>query len=309
MYDSIIILGATACGKTDISIKLAKKLNTEIINADSLQIYKYLNIGTAKVTLAEQDGIQHHLLDFVEPTNQFSVAEYKSMALPIIKNLISNKKIPIIVGGTGFYVQSLILDNNYGNSYKSEELRLKLNQLAQKKGNMEVYKLLENIDPESAKVIHPNDLKKVIRAIEIYKLSGQKKSELKRTMQTNMQSPINPLIIVINRNRDELYDRINKRVDMMVKNGLIDEIKYLINERHIGKENQCMQAIGYKEFLDYIDGTIDLSSAIEKVKLNTRHYAKRQLTWFKNQLDALWINLSETSQEDAINIILNAFYQ
>lgn len=305
MYNSIIILGPTASGKTDISINLAKQLNSEIINADCMQIYKELDIGTAKASIEEQDGIKHHLLDFVEPTKEFSVSEYRDLALPIIENLIKENKVPIIVGGTGFYVQSLLLDNNYGNSYKSEELRLQLKNLASEKGNMEVYNILKDIDPESAETIHPNDLKRVIRAIEIFKLSGHKKSELKRTMQTNMQNSIKPLIIVLNRNRDELYNRINLRVDLMIKAGLIDEVKNLVSKYNLTIDNQCMQGIGYKEILDYINNIVDIDTAIENIKINTRHYAKRQLTWFRNQVDAFWINLSETSKDDAVKYIID----
>lgn len=307
MYNSIIILGPTASGKTDISINLAKQLNSEIINADCMQIYKELDIGTAKASIEEQDGIKHHLLDFVEPTKEFSVSEYRDLALPIIEKLIKENKVPIIVGGTGFYVQSLLLDNNYGNSYKSEELRLQLKNLASEKGNMEVYNILKDIDPESAETIHPNDLKRVIRAIEIFKLSGHKKSELKRTMQTNMQNSIKPLIIVLNRNRDELYNRINLRVDLMIKAGLVDEVKHLVSKYNLTIDNQCMQGIGYKEILDYINNIVDIDTAIENIKINTRHYAKRQLTWFRNQVDALWINLSETSKDDAVKYIIDKF--
>ena len=307
MYNSIIILGPTASGKTDISINLAKQLNAEIINADCMQIYKELDIGTAKASIEEQDGIKHHLLDFVEPTKEFSVSEYRDLALPIIENLIKENKVPIIVGGTGFYVQSLLLDNNYGNSYKSEELRLQLKNLASENGNMEVYNILKDIDPESAETIHPNDLKRVIRAIEIFKLSGHKKSELKRTMQTNMQNSIKPLIIVLNRNRDELYNRINLRVDLMIKSGLADEVKNLVSKYNLTIDNQCMQGIGYKEILDYINNIVDIDTAIENIKINTRHYAKRQLTWFRNQVDALWINLSETSKDDAVKYIIDKF--
>lgn len=308
MYNSIIILGPTASGKTDISINLAKQLNSEIINADCMQIYKELDIGTAKASIEEQDGIKHHLLDFVEPTKEFSVSEYRDLALPIIENLIKENKVPIIVGGTGFYVQSLLLDNNYGNSYKSEELRLQLKNLASEKSNIEVYNILKDIDPESAETIHPNDLKRVIRAIEIFKLSGHKKSELKRTMQTNMQNSIKPLIIVLNRNRDELYNRINLRVDLMIKAGLVDEVKNLVSKYNLTIDNQCMQGIGYKEILDYINNIVDIDTAIENIKINTRHYAKRQLTWFRNQVNALWINLSETSKDDAVKYIIDKFY-
>lgn len=305
MFNSIIILGPTASGKTEISIKLAKILNTEIVNADCLQIYKHLNIGTAKATIKEQDGIKHHLLDFVEPDCEFSVSEYKNMAMPIILNLINQNKIPIIVGGTGFYVQSLLTNYEYGNSVKDENLRAELNKLAQEKGNREVYNYLVKIDPESAKNIHENDLKRVIRAIEIFKLTGTKKSELNNTMQNSMQTPLNPLIIVINRDRDELYERINKRVDIMIENGLVNEVEQLVKKFNLTKNNQSMQAIGYKEILDYLNHELTLNEAIEKIKISTRHYAKRQITWFKNQTNGIWINLSKTSTDDALKQIIS----
>ena len=270
MYNTIIVLGPTASGKTDVSIQLAKALNTEIINADCMQIYKHLNIGTAKATPEEQQNIPHHLLDFVEPTQEFSVSEYKSLAMPIIKNLIDNGKIPVIVGGTGFYVQSLLINYDYGNSCKSEELRTKLNLLAEKEGNNAVYEILKSVDPESAKKIHCNDVKRVIRAIEIFELSGIKKSEINNTMQTNTQSFIKPLIIALNWNRPDLYSRINLRVDIMINNGLINEVENLVKTFNLSNNNQCMQGIGYKEVLEHLDNKINLDELKEKIKIGSR---------------------------------------
>ena len=305
MYNTIIVLGPTASGKTDISIMLAKALNTEIINADCMQIYKELTIGTAKATPEEQQGIKHHLLDFVDPTKEFSVSEYKTLAMPIIENLIKNNKIPVIVGGTGFYVQSLLTNYEYGNSYKSEKLRAELNQIAETKGNMAVYEMLKSIDPVSAEKIHFNDVKRVIRAIEIFKLSGTKKSDINNTMQPNMQSLIKPLIIALNWDREQLYNRINLRVDIMVNNGLKSEVETLVNKYNLTEKNQCMQGIGYKEVLEHLNGKITFDEAIEKIKINTRHYAKRQLTWFKNQVDATWYNLSKQTKQDVVNDVLS----
>lgn len=305
MYNTIIILGPTASGKTDISINLAKRLNTEVINADCMQIYKELTIGTAKATPEEQDGVKHHLLDFVDPTSEFSVTDYKEKAMPIITDLISQNKIPVIVGGTGFYVQSLLTNYDYGNSFKSEKLRAELNQLAEEKGKTAVHDILKSIDIESANRIHENDLKRVIRAIEIYKLSGTKKSEINNTMQTDMQNPIKPLIIVLDRDREELYNRINLRVDLMNKAGLIDEVKMLVKKYNLSIDNQCMQGIGYKEVLEYLDDQISLEECLDKIKINTRHYAKRQLTWFKHQVDGIWINLSKTNKNEAVDQIIS----
>lgn len=305
MFNTIIVLGPTASGKTDVSIMLAKALNTEIINADCMQIYKELTIGTAKATIEEQQGIKHHLLDFVEPTKEFSVSEYKELAMPIIERLILSNKIPIIVGGTGFYVQSLLTNYEYGNSYKSETLRAELTEIANTQGNQAVHDMLKNIDPVSAEKIHFNDVKRVIRAIEIFKLSGTKKSDINNTMQTNTQNLIKPLIIALNWNREELYSRINLRVDIMVKNGLKQEVENLVSKYNLTENNQCMQGIGYKEMLEHLNGKLTLEESIEKIKINTRHYAKRQLTWFKNQVDATWYNLSETTKQDVVNHVLN----
>ena len=303
MFDSIIILGPTASGKTSISIKLAKLLNTEIINADSMQIYKNLNIGTAKPSKSEQDGIKHNLLDFVEPNKEFSVEQYRELALPIIKNLINNKKVPIIVGGTGFYIESLLNNYSYGKSTKSIEIREKYNKLALDYGNEYVYNILKKIDPVSAEKIHSNDLKRVIRAIEIFDTTGIKKSEIS-TMQTNSKSPLNPLIIALNWNRDELYERINKRVNIMLENGLINEVKDLL-KLGINSNNQCMQGIGYKEIVLYLENKLSLTEATELIKQSTRRYAKRQITWFKRIQNAVGFNLSLSSQEDVIKYCLN----
>lgn len=305
MFNTIIVLGPTASGKTDVSIMLAKALNTEIINADCMQIYKELTIGTAKATIEEQQGIKHHLLDFVEPTKEFSVSEYKELAMPIIERLIHSNKIPVIVGGTGFYVQSLLTNYEYGNSYKSETLRAELTEIANTQGNQAVHDMLKSIDPVSAEKIHFNDVKRVIRAIEIFKLSGTKKSDINNTMQTNTQNLIKPLIIALNWNRQELYSRINLRVDIMVKNGLKQEVENLVSKYNLTENNQCMQGIGYKEMLEHINGKLTLEESIEKIKINTRHYAKRQLTWFKNQVDATWYNLSKTTKQDVVNHVLN----
>lgn len=302
MFDSIIILGPTASGKTSVSIKLAKLLNTEIINADSMQIYKELNIGTAKPSLSEQYNVKHHLLDFVDPKESFSVEQYKNLAMPIIKDLIKNKKVPIIVGGTGFYIESLINNYTYGKSVKDETIRQKYNDLAKTNGNEYVYNILKQIDPVSAEKIHCNDLKRTIRAIEIFETTGIKKSEIDNNL-TNMQSEINPLIIALNWNREELYSRINKRVEIMLKNGLINEVKHLLS-LGITLNNQCMQGIGYKEIISYLNGEMSLSDATELIKQSTRRYAKRQITWFKRITNAVWFNLSECSEQDVIDYCL-----
>lgn len=271
----IIICGPTASGKTALAVECAKLLNSEVVSADSMYIYKGLNIGTAKPTLDEMQGIKHHLIDVVEPNESFSVSDYKNMAEPIIKDIISRGKIPIICGGTGFYINSILYDLSYGNGKVDVEIRKKYNDLAKMHGNEYVYNILKEVDIDSANKLHFNDLKRVIRALEIYH-SGTKKSDI----CDDFKPKYDYKAFSISHPRDELYKRINYRVNLMAKNGLIDEIKGLI-DIGIGRNDQCMQAIGYKEILDYFDGKCSLESAIELIKLNTRHYAKRQITYFK----------------------------
>ncbi|MBO5067739.1 MAG: tRNA (adenosine(37)-N6)-dimethylallyltransferase MiaA [Clostridia bacterium] len=271
----IIICGPTASGKTALAVECAKLLNSEVISADSMYIYKGLNIGTAKPTVEEMQGVKHHVIDVVEPSETFTVSDYKNIAKPIIDNLISQNKIPIICGGTGFYINSILYDLSYGNGQGNPEIREKYKTLAIEHGNQFVYDILQKYDPESAKKLHFNDLKRVIRALEIYE-SGIKKSDICDELKPNY----NYSAYSVDYDRETLYYRINKRVDLMVNFGLIDEIKSLLDSG-INKDNQCMQAIGYKEILDFLDGNCNLAQAIETIKLNTRHYAKRQITFFK----------------------------
>ena len=271
----IIICGPTASGKTALAVECAKLLNSEVISADSMYIYKGLNIGTAKPTVEEMQGVKHHVIDVVEPSETFTVSDYKNIAKPIIDNLISQNKIPIICGGTGFYINSILYDLSYGNGQGNPKIREKYKTLAIEHGNHFVYDILQKYDPESAKKLHFNDLKRVIRALEIYE-SGIKKSDICDELKPNY----NYSAYSVDYDRETLYDRINKRVDLMVNLGLIDEIKTLLDSG-IKKDNQCMQAIGYKEILDFLDGNLNLTQAIETIKLNTRHYAKRQITFFK----------------------------
>ncbi len=271
----IIICGPTASGKTALAVECAKLLNSEVISADSMYIYKGLNIGTAKPTIEEMQGVKHHVIDVVEPNETFTVSDYKNVAKPIIDNLISKNKIPIICGGTGFYINSILYDLSYGNGQGNPEIRERYKSLAIEHGNQYVYEILKSYDPETAKKLHFNDLKRVIRAIEIYE-SGIKKSDICDELKPNY----NYSAYSVDYDRETLYDRINKRVDLMINQGLIDEIKALLDSG-ISKDNQCMQAIGYKEILDFLCGNCKLSQAIETIKLNTRHYAKRQITFFK----------------------------
>lgn len=271
----IIICGPTASGKTALAVQVAKLLNSEVISADSMYIYKGLNIGTAKPTTQEMDGIKHHMIDVVSPFESFSVSDYKKLAQPIIDHLISKNKIPVICGGTGFYINSILYELSYGNSQSNLFAREKYNNLAKEHGNEYVYNILKEVDPLSANKLHYNDLKRVIRALEIYE-SGYKKSDI----CDSLDSKYDYHAFSINHERDVLYERINMRVENMINNGLIEETKSLI-DMGIDNTHQCMQAIGYKELFDYFNGNATKEQVVELIKLNTRHYAKRQITFFK----------------------------
>ena len=271
----LIICGPTASSKSALAIECAKLLNTEIISADSMNVYKGLDIGSAKPTIEEREGIIHHLIDVVEPNETFSVGDYRDMALPIVEKLISEDKIPIVCGGTGFYINSLLYDLSYGNSVSNLKAREKYFSIAEEKGKEYVYNILKEKDPKSAEKLHYNDLKRVVRALEIYE-SGFLKSD-----QNDVLIPkFDYKAYCINYNTETLYQRINQRVDKMIETGLLDEIKSLYN-KGINETFQCMQGIGYKEFFPYLNNEYSLDEAVEKVKLNTRHYAKRQKTFFK----------------------------
>lgn len=271
----LIICGPTASSKSALAIECAKRLDTEVISADSLYIYKKLNIGTAKPTKEEMDGVVHHLIDVVEPNEVFSVGQYREFAQPIVENLINNGKIPIICGGTGFYINSLIFDLSYGKVSADLKTREKYFQLANQFGNEYIYSVLKEKDPDSAKTIHQNDIKRVIRALEICE-TGVKKSEI----IDDFKPKYDYRAFTVGYSRDVLYDRINKRVDLMIENGLIDEVSSLMNSG-LSLENQCMQGIGYKEVVSYLNNEISKEELRELIKLNTRHYAKRQQTFFK----------------------------
>lgn len=271
----LIICGPTASGKTALSVECAKLLNSEVISADSMNIYKGLNIGTAKPTDKEKKGIKHHLIDLVGPFSEFSVSDYKRQAEPIINNILNQNKVPVVCGGTGFYINSLLYDLSYGNSSANLVAREKYKKLAEEKGKEYVFQILEEKDPISAQKLHFNDLKRVIRALEMIE-SGVKKSDLNDEFTPKYEYNAYAIDFI----REELYERINKRVDIMIENGLVDEVKQLI-DLGITNKNQCMQGIGYKEIYEHLVYGLSLNNAIELIKLNTRHYAKRQITFFK----------------------------
>jgi len=300
-YDSIIILGATATGKTGLSIELAKRLNTEIINADSMYIYKDLNIGTAKPTIAEMGDIKHHLISIVDADNSFNVSEFRDHAVNIINEMKQKNLIPIIVGGTGFYIDSLIKDYSYA-AEKNEEVRRQLEDELVKFGKEYLYEKLKQLDFETYSQLHINDTKRIIRALELVLTTGVKKSNIE-----NNEKPIlsNSLIIGLNMPREDLYDKINKRVDIMVSNGLIDEVSALKNRGLSPDKHQSMKGIGYKEIFDYLESKVSLEEAIDKIKQHTRNYAKRQITWFKRNDKIVWFDVlkDENITEKIINLL------
>lgn len=307
MIDLFILAGPTAVGKTDISIKIAKKLNGEIISADSMQIYKYMDIGSAKIKRSEMQGVIHHMIDVVSPEDDFNVLKYKLMAGCCISKIHDSKKLPMIVGGTGFYINSLIFNYDFTEAHIDKNYRKYLENLACEKGREYVHALLKDIDPGSFQRLYPNDLKRVIRALEVYKLTGRTMSDFNR--ENNIYDiPYNVYYFVLTMNREKLYDRINKRVDIMISKGLIDEVKKL---KSMGYDSsmQSMKGIGYKEILNYLDGSMSLDKAIDLIKQGSRNYAKRQLTWFRKDKRVNWINKDDFKDDAAVSdYIIDKFY-
>ncbi|HWO78044.1 MAG TPA: tRNA (adenosine(37)-N6)-dimethylallyltransferase MiaA [Bacillus sp. (in: firmicutes)] len=285
-----VIIGPTAVGKTKVSIELAKRWNGEIISGDSMQIYRGLDIGTAKVTEEEMDGVPHHLIDIRDPEDSFTVADFQALVREKITEIEKRGKLPFIVGGTGLYIQSVLFDYQFQEE-SSTETREKLYAQYEKEGIAPLFQKLQEVDPKSADVIHPNNIRRVIRALEVYLDTGLAFSEWKES-QTN-QLLYQAAIIGLTMERDLLYDRINQRVDAMMEAGLLDEVKKLYDQGIRG--TQSVQGIGYKELYEYFDGTADLEHAVEKLKKNSRNYAKRQLTWFRNQLDVKWFDMTDIS--------------
>ncbi len=293
MAKILVVCGPTASGKTALSIACAKAFNGEIISADSLLVYKGLNIGTAKPSMEERAGIPHHMIDVVEPSENFSVSDYEDMALPIVEDLLRRGRTPIICGGTGFYVNSLLYKSQFGNVGADEELRRKYERLAEEYGKEYVYGVLKVKDPESAKKLHYNDLKRVIRALEIYDVTGKAKSE-----QQDVQVPRFDFVAVsIEYPRDKLYNRINLRVDQMFEQGLMDEVKALL-QNGITERMQCMQGIGYKEIAEGLKVGATEAEMRELIKKNTRNYAKRQQTFFKRMQNHVYLQYDAWDVEE-----------
>lgn len=296
----IVICGPTASGKTALSIELAKKINGEIISADSMQIYKYMDIGSAKPTQEEMDGIEHYMLDFVEPNMRYSVADYKKQAEICIEKILEKGKIPIVVGGTGLYVNSLIYGIEYNEIKLDKEYRGKLEKIAEEEGLETLYNKALEIDPTAMEKISRNDKKRILRVLEIYHETGKTKTE-QEIESRSKEIKYDYKVFAINMDREILYDRINQRVDIMIEQGLIEEVKKIISK--YDELPTSIQGLGYKETKAYIEGKITKEEMVERIKMETRRYAKRQITWFRKNKDTIWIDGLEDKEKN-IQIIL-----
>ncbi|MDR1542673.1 MAG: tRNA (adenosine(37)-N6)-dimethylallyltransferase MiaA [Clostridiales bacterium] len=285
------IAGPTACGKTQTAVNLALETGGEVISADSMQVYRFMDIGTAKPTSEEMKGIPHHLIDILRPDEKFSVAAFQKMASAALNDILSRGKTPIIAGGTGFYLNSLLYGVDFPPEREEPEIRSRYRDIADSLGLEHLHNMLGKIDPIAASGIHPNNVKRVIRALEYYELTGQMMSERNEMEKRRKQIPGSKLIILYAQ-RSRLYERINERVDAMYANGLLEEVKTLL-EMGYGKSLPSMQALGYKETIDCIEGRLSFAEAAETVKASTRRYAKRQLTWFRHKCNGLWIDVDE----------------
>ncbi|NFA43494.1 tRNA (adenosine(37)-N6)-dimethylallyltransferase MiaA [Clostridium botulinum] len=304
MKQKILVLGGpTAVGKTELSIKLAEKLNGEIISADSMQIYKNMDIGSAKVTKEEMRDINHHMIDIVSPEEEFSVADFKNIGEKAIKEIIAKEKLPMIVGGTGLYINSLTCNVTFTESEKDDEYRTYLESLAEANGNNYVHEMLKEIDEISYRDIHPNNRKRVIRALEVFKISGKPFSSY-NVGDDFYKTDYDVFYYVLTMDREKLYNRINKRVDIMLENGLIDEC---IELKKLGYTSsmQSMQGIGYKEILYYLDKKISLDEAVNLIKQGSRNYAKRQLTWFRRDPRCTFLDKDVLSDEEILSKIID----
>lgn len=295
----VVLAGPTAVGKTELSISLAKKLDAEIISADSMQVYRQMNIGSAKITREEMQGIPHHLIDVLDPDEEFHVVRFQEMAKKAMEEIYARGRLPLLVGGTGFYIQALLYDIDFQAAGESEEIRSSLLKEAREKGNQVLHDRLRQVDEAAALAIHPNNVKRVIRALEFYLTTGRQISR-HNAEQKKRQSPYDFRYIVLHARREELYRRIDLRVDRMLEAGLVEEVRALRDQGYT-KEMVSMQGLGYKEILDYLEGNSSLSEAVYRIKRDTRHFAKRQLTWFRREPDVIWVDKTELGyREDAV---------
>lgn len=292
----IILTGPTAVGKTALSVKLAKVINGSIISADSMQVYRGMDIGSAKVTKEEMGGIKHYLIDVLEPDEEFHVVRFQQMAKEAMAEIYQEGKIPILTGGTGFYIQSVLYDIDFTSQQEDTAYRERLEQLAKEQGNESLHAMLQEVDPVSAEKIHANNVKRVIRALEFYEKTGTPISE-HNEKEAAKESPYVFCYFVLNDDRQRLYDRIELRIDQMLEQGLVDEVRKL-KEKGYHKEMVSMQGLGYKEILAWLDGEISYEDAVYILKRDTRHFAKRQLTWFRREKDVIWVDKDKFNYDD-----------
>ncbi len=300
MKKILAVCGATASGKTALAVECAKRLNGEIISCDALLVYRGLNIGTAKPSLEERQGISHYMIDVADPCDNFSVSDFERLATPVLEDILARGKTPVLCGGTGFYMNALLFSHSFGSTPASEEVRKKYEQTEREKGREYLHRLLEEVDCESAEKIHFNDVKRVIRALEIYELTGRKKSE-----QNDAPVPRYPYVAVaFDYPREELYNRIHLRTQEMLRQGLVEEVRGLLNSG-VPKTAQCMQGIGYKEVVEYLENNASHSTMSDIIEKNTRNYAKRQLTFFKKMPNLQ--EIAPCDAKDAVQEVLRLY--
>ena len=294
----IVLTGPTAVGKTALSVRLAKALDAEIISADSMQVYRGMDIGSAKIRKEEMDGVRHHLIDVLDPEDEFNVVLFQKLAKEAIKEITGRGKIPILAGGTGFYIQAVLYDIDFTETNEDTSYRTYLEELAQKEGNEVLHRILEERDPKAAEAIHANNVKRVIRALEFFEQTGEKISEHNEEQQEK-ESAYDSCYFVLTDDRARMYERIDRRVDIMLEEGLVEEVTRL-KEQGCDRNLVSMQGLGYKEILAYLEGEHDLERAVYLIKRDTRHFAKRQLTWFKREKDVIWVDRRNFMDENEI---------
>lgn len=295
MRPLIIITGPTAVGKTALSVRLAKAIGGEVISADSMQVYRHMDIGSAKIKKEDMDGVPHYLIDVLDPEEEFNVTVFQKMAKEAVEEIYSHGHIPIVAGGTGFYVQALLYDIDFTENGEDTSIRMELEKLGQERGAEFLHNLLRDIDPDSADEIHENNRKRVIRAIEYYRQTGERISEHNKR-ERQKKSPYDFLYYVVNTDRTRLYERIDRRVDLMLEQGLVEEVMHL-KDMGLTRDMVSMQGLGYKEILDFLQGIYTLEEAIYVLKRDTRHFAKRQITWFKRERDVRWLDLPDFNND------------
>ena len=303
----IVIGGPTACGKTGFSIKLAKKIGGEIISADSMQVYRYMDIGTAKVTPEEADGVPHYLIDEFDPDEEYNVMLFQQKAKAYMEEIWAKGKTPILVGGTGFYINALLYDNDFTETENDTSYREECYKLAQEQGPEVLFERLKKVDPEYAAIMHANNVKRVTRALEYHYLTGQKFSE-HNAEQKEKETPYDAAVIIQNMDREKLYERIELRIDLMMQEGLLEEVKSLLDKGYT-PDLVSMQGIGYKEFIPYFNGECTLEEAVIQLKTNTRRFAKRQLTWFRRQIEGLWVDMDQSDGDKVMENVLDYLKQ